>query len=91
MRKTHWGVNHGTMMCIDHADELTKTLLCQTHFMYAILNSGQNTLLEEFESSSKWMNITHKPGPEIAEAPFSGQYASCCGVCIPCSVADYDT
>ena len=90
MGETHWRVSHDTMMCIDHADELTKIFLSQAHFMNAILNCGQNTLLIQLETRSKWMNITHEPRLEITKTPLCSCDATSGSSNIPCTIADYD-
>ena len=43
--ETHRWVGNRPVMCVDHADDLSKSLLSQSHLVNAILNRGQNTLL----------------------------------------------
>ena len=45
MNETHRWMCNRPVMCVDHVDDLSKSLLSQSHFVNAILNRGQNTLL----------------------------------------------
>lgn len=51
--------------------------------MYAIADSGKNTLSIQSHSNLKWMDIAHESRPKVTEAPLRSNDPTCGGIKTP--------
>ena len=54
-----------------------------SYFMYAIADSGKNTLSIQSHSNLKWMDIAHESRPKVTEAPLRSNDPTCGGIKTP--------